>query len=268
MALTKTQLTTEMQRLGALQANHIVAYIDGIVNGVMDITTAELEALKTAKNALMDLLDGDNATEGFQNFLALTSKVNAIELKGNDNAANIAALQALLTTTSEELTAQIEGVDTAAANARAEITARIDAHIAAYEVFKADRIAKQSATDAAIAEQQAKIEALEAKRLLNEARISTLETDNTANKAAIAGLRADLTATVDALNAQIAAEQEHKAELESSIASLAARVTDEEAKSATFVTRQEMADSKKAFATSFVGSLWAGKTQPAGLTQP
>lgn len=230
MTLTAAQLKDQLLQQQQAEAANIVALIEAIVDGRLNVTEADLGDLEAKITALNDLLDGDNNTEGFQAFQALVARLLAVETKNTEQDAAIAALQTSLAAQNTTLTTRINTVESEAQAARDLLDGRVST------------LETQTAASA----------------------VARMSKDNE-HDAAIAGLQTTATNLEAAITAEsgraVAAEQANA----DFIAVERARIDTANAVSQEFITRDELKAATEPAAQGFIARLWAGRTRPAGL---
>lgn len=228
--MTAAELQAQLLQQQQAEAANIVALIEAIVDGRIGLVDVDLGALETKINALNELLDGDNNTEGFQAFQALVARLTAVETKNAEQDAAIAALQASLTAQNTALTNRINTVENDAQSARDVLDQRVSTLETQTAAAAAARLSKDNEHDAAIAGLQATTGNLEQAITAESNRAVTAEQN---------------------LNTAIAAER--------------ARIDGLTTATGEFVTRDELKSGLELAAQSFIDRLWQGRARPAGL---
>ena len=267
---TQAQLEAELVAQEQAVARHTIKVMKALLQGYININSVDLDALRQKVTNLNNLLDGDEATEGYQVFAALTQKLNTVEATSTQNAQAITALQGSLNTLISEANLRINGVETEGRDGRAALDLRITALSDQYTNHVASQLVKDAVQDQALVDHKLRIEALESAKVLHEARLQQLESDNTAEKADIEQLKLLLAAQTQALMAEKvraeAAEEALRAEMVTERARTDGLVT----QSASWATRQNVADADSAGAMAHCNTLWqeAGIPMPSGLAMP
>lgn len=272
MAVVNSQTDLENELIAAEQAaaRHSITVMKALISGALGLHEVDFTALKAKVDAIHNLLDGDELAEGYQTFAALTAKLDAVELKGNQNAAAITALQTSLTDQLATMDDRINTVESEARTGREALDARITALRTEYEAHVAAKLVTDNQQNTALADHLERIVALEASKALIEGRLGTLETDNTANKSAIAQIQTTLLAQADALQQELTRAQAAEAEIRAELATERARIDGLVTASGAYATRQNVADANVAGAMAFCNKMWeeAGIAMPAGLPMP
>ncbi len=268
--LTQAELEALAAQHQAAEARSMVKVVKAIVDNRLAMHEVDFDALTSKVSLINDLLDGDEQSEGFQAFAALSQKLANVELKGNQNSTAISALQAALNSEIESLSTRVDAVETEARSGREALDARITQLRSEYEAHVADKLAADNGRDTRLDDHKARIEALEASKSLVDGRLKTLEDDNTANKSAIGQIQSTLQAQANALQAELERAQAVEAELRSELETERARVDGLVTAQGSFATRQNVADASQAGAVAAISAMWdeAGIDMPAGVLMP
>lgn len=251
-------------------ARHSIAVMKALIDNRLSLHEVDFDALTAKVNLINGVLDGDEQTEGFQIFAALSAKLDTVEATANNNAAAITALQNALNSQIATMTSRVDTVEEEARSGREALDARITALSESYSAHVAAQLTKDNTQNTRLDDHQARIEALESAKALHADRLALLETDNTANKTAIAQLLTTVAAQSEALNAEKARAEQVEAELRGEIATERSRVDQLVTDSQKYATRQNVANAKKGAATGFCNTLWAeaGLPMPSGMDMP
>ena len=267
---TQAQLEAELIAQEQATARHTIRVMKALLQGYIDVSEVDLDALRTKVTNLHNLLDGDEATEGYQVFAALTQKLNTVEATGQQNAQAITALQTSLNTLIAEANVRINGVEQESRDGRAALDVRITALSDQYTAHVTAQLIKDADQDTKIADHLVRIEALEAAKILHEARLAQLESDNTAERADIEQLKLLVEAQTTALVTEKTRAEAAEAAIRGELVTERNRVDGLVTQSAFFATRQNVADANSGGAMTYCNTLWAeaGIPMPSGLAMP
>lgn len=270
MPIDQTTLEADFLAQEQAMARHTITVVKALISNALGLHEVDYQALANKVSSINSLLDGDEASEGYQAFAALITKLSTVEATSVANAAAIANLQAALTNQIATLTSRVDTVESEARTGRDALDARITTLNNQYTTHVASVLVKNAEQDTRLDDHQARIEALEASKVLVEARLATLETDNTANKSAIAQNATNLAAQSAALQSELLRAQTAEGALQSELATERARIDGLVTTSGDFATRQNVADAGEVGAMAFCNKLWseAGIAMPAGLAMP
>lgn len=268
--LTQAELEAQLIAQQQAEARSMITIVKALIANQLQVHEVDFDALAQKVSNINTLLDGDEASEGYQAFAALTTKLNQVELKGHANEAAITAFQTAVNAQIAALTTRVEDVESEARTGREALDARITQLRTEYEQHVADKLASDNAQNTKLDDHLARIEALEASKLLVEGRLATLEGDNTANKSAIAGIQTTLQAQAEALQQELTRAQTVEAEIRAELATERARTDAVVTKQEEFATREDVANAGKAAAMAAVSAAWdeSGIPMPAGLAMP
>lgn len=287
MALTTAELQANLIAQQQAEAANIVALIESVVDGRLDVVNIDLTALAAKVEAVNTLLDGDPTNEGFQAFLALVARVVALETTSIEHGASLVALQSALTAQGAALNTRIDQVE---ANTAASLSV-VDGRLTAAESAIASEVTRATAADAA---HSADIASLNSTAAALETSITNETNRATAAEAVLDG---KVTAVEGALASEVSRATAKDAEHDAAIASLNSTATTLQSTIATetsralaaeaalsagvdlvngrvdavvnemgnFVTRDELSLDGQLSGQAFINRLWAGKTRPAGL---
>lgn len=266
----QAELEAELLAHEQATARHTIRVVKALIDNRLSIHEVDFDALAAKVQSINTLLDGDESTEGYQAFAALTTKLNTVEATANNNTAAIANLQTALNNQIATLTTRVDTVESEARTAREALDTRITTLRSEYEAHVAAQLTANNQRDTRLDDHQARIDALESAKTLIEGRLATLETDNSANKSAITQIQTTLSAQADALQQELNRAQAAEAELRSELVTERARIDGLVTASGSFVTYQNAADANLSGATAFVQTLWAdaGVAMPSGMTMP
>lgn len=212
------------------QAANTVALIEAIVDGRIGLVDVDLGELEIQVRAVKDLLDGDEASEGFQTFQNLVSRLGAVETTNTAQAEAITNLQNSLASQVTTINNRVDQVESDGNAARDALDGRVTTLEQGATAAAAARLAKDNEHDQKIGANETAINNTGA-ALQDEA--TARVAGDTANSEAIGVERG----RVDALTTQ----------------------------AGTFVTRSELDATMEASGQAFINTLWAGRTRPSGL---
>lgn len=270
MPLTEIQLEASLIAQEQATAAHTIRVMKALIDNRLSIHEVDFDALTAKVNAVNTLLDGDENTEGFQVFAALSTKLNTVEATANNNAASITNLQNALNSQIATLTGRVDQVEADGLTARTALDARITTLNDQYTTHVAAQLLKDNGQDTRLDDHQARIEALESAKILHDTRLADLETDNVVNKSAIAQLQTTTAAQTAALIAAQAASETESAAIRAELVTERSRIDALANASGHYATRQNVADASEAGASAYVAKLWAdaGISMSTGLAMP
>lgn len=216
--------------LGAGLIQHLKSYINLFVSEQVAMTNVDLGALSAKIAEIVNIVDGDPASEGYQAFQGLLTDVSGLKTDNSSNKTRLTAVEAALTAMDVAWKAEIARVE---AESKARDTAlglRIDTVQSDISTYAAARIAKDAEHDGAIAALQA------------------------AKDTIITNLQGEVTralAKETALNAAILANT--------------AEIDGIKNREADYATRSNVDSAFVKFCQGAETELWAGRTKPAGL---
>jgi len=268
--LSQAALVGKMTEHKEAEARNMIAVIQALLDSRLGMHEVDLDALTAKVAAVNDLLDGDEQSEGFQKFAALTTKLANAELKGNQNAAAITALRNALNGEIAALGDRVDTVENEARTGREALDARITQLRSEYEAHVAKKLAEDNQRNTRLDDVTLRIGALEASKKLTEGRLAELESDRDQVKSDVLQIKTTLQAQAEGLQAELERAQAVEAELRTELETERSRLDGVVTKQGTFATRQDVANASEAASMAAVSAMWdeAGIPMPAGLPMP
>ena len=227
---TQAQVENNEGLLGAGLIQHLKSYINLFVSEQVALTNVDLGALSAKIAEIVNIVDGDPDSEGYQAFQGLLTDVSGLKTDNTSNKSRLTAVEAALSAMDTAWRAEIARVELEAQGRDTALDLRIDGVQADIANYAAARLAKDTEHDGAIA----------------------------ALTAAKDTLIATLTAEV---NRAVAKE----GELQASINANTVDINAIKVREADYATRSNVDSGFAAFCTGAATELWAGRTQPEGL---
>lgn len=261
--ILKTEITQDLN----VVAEHVVALIHGIAKGYLDLADVDLQKLAETVNAINNIIDGDPDSEGFQNFLILQQKVNALEGTSEEHTQSIKSLQ---DTINNVVNAKIEAIAEEGKVAREQLDSRISQLATQHSNHVASQALKNSQYDNQLTDHEIRVKALEAARVLHLQKIDDLESRVTKNTSDIDQLKQKTDAAAAAINQERQRAEGEEALLREELVTERGRIDQLTTDSQNLITRQELADVSKHAWTAFCKKLWvtANMQMKAGLILP
>jgi hypothetical protein len=228
--MTPEELQAALVQNQQAEAANIVAFVESVVDGRMNLHDVDFNDLEAKVTALNTLLDGDPNSAGFQTFQALVNRLTALETSSIEQATALASLQNLVNTQNTAINARIDQVESDAQAASTALDSRITTLETNATASAAARLSKDNEHDS---------------------KIASLETTATNLESALEG---EATARVAADQANTAAINAEKSRIDGLTTQIG-----------NFATREEIGNDMTAAGQSFIDRLWAGRTRPAGL---
>lgn len=228
----QTQIENNEMLLGAGLMQHLKSYIQLFVAQTAGLQDIDITELSNKIAQITDVIDGDNTSEGFQQFQGLLSDVSNLKTDNNANKTRLTAVEAALAAMDAAWKAEIARVETESKARDTALGLRIDGVQSDIATYAAARLAKDIEHDGAIA-------ALEAAKT---SLISNLEAEVNRALAKEAALQASINANASEIDA------------------IKTRELD-------YATRGNVDSAFAKFCQGAEAELWAGNsfTKPAGL---
>lgn len=251
----KNEISLDLQNV----SKHLVALIQGIAKGYLDLADIDLQKLSEKINAVDTILDGDPDSEGFQNFIVLQQKVVALE---GSNAEHTQSIQLLQNAVDNVITSRINEIEAEGRSARKQLDDRISQIVKQHNDHVAAQSLKNSDYDSKLTNNESRLTALEAARALHLQKIDDLE--NTANKhgSDIQQLKQKATDLATALDKERNRAENEESLIRGELVVERDRVDDLSTQSKTFISREEF-NAAQGFAWDvFCKQLWIDANLP------
>lgn len=230
MGISQTQLETNESLLGAGLIQHLKSYINLFVSETAALQDIDISALSAKVTEIVNVVDGDPNSEGYQAFQGLLTDVATLKTDNTSNKARLTAVETALNVMDAAWKAEIARVEAESKNRDTALGLRIDGVQATIVEYAAARTAKDVEHDGAIAALQASLQTI------------------------IADLAAEVTRAVA-----------KEAELQAAINANTADIDAIKAREADYATRANVDSGFAAFCRGAAAELWTGRTVPAGL---
>lgn len=227
---TQTQLETNESLLGAGLMQHLKSYIQLFVSETAALQDVDISDLSTKVSAIINVIDGDPESEGYQIFQGIVSDVADLKATSGSNTTRITAVETALNAMDTAWRAEIARAESESKTRDTALGVRIDGVEATIAAYAAARTAKDVEHDSAIA-----------------------------------GLQAAQQTIIDDLAAEVTRAVAKEQELQAAITANTAEIDAIKQREVDYATRGNVDSGFAAFCTGAVGELWAGRTMPAGL---
>lgn len=227
---TQTQAENNESLLGQSLIQHLKAYIQTFVSEQASLQDVDIEALSAKVTQIINVVDGDPESEGYQAFQGLLTDVANLKTDNTSNKSRLTAVETALNEMDTAWKAEIARVESESKTRDTALGVRIDGIEAQIAQYAATRLEKD--TD-------------------HDGRLATLE----AFKTNISTL----------LQQEIDRALAKEAELQSAINDNTTEIDAIKAREADYATRANVDSGFVAFCNGAVTELWAGRTMPTGL---
>lgn len=233
MGISQTQLESNENMLGAGLMQHLKSYIQLFVSETAALQNVDIEALSTKVGQIIDTVDGDPDSEGYQQFQGLLNDVTALKADNTTNKQRLLAVETALNTLEAAWKAEVARVESESKARDAALGVRIDGVETTIADYASARINKD-------VEHDGKIAALEA------------------GQATI----------IESIQAEVQRALAKEAVLNDSIAANKADIDAIKVREADYATRDNVGSGMAAFCTGAIGEIWKGRVMPTGLPMP
>lgn len=245
----KTEITQDLD----IVAEHLVALIHGIAKGYLNLADIDLQKLAEKVSAVNNILDGDPNSEGFQNFIILQQKVDALEGTSSENTQ---AIQSLQNTINNVIHAKLDEIAEEGRTARAQLDSRISQLSNQHSSHVASQTLKNADYDDKLTDHENRVKTLEAARALHLQKIDDLEVKVNQNSSDLDQLKQKTNATAAAIDQERKRAEGEEALLRGELVTERGRIDQLANSSQELITRQELADTSKHAWTAFCKKLW------------
>lgn len=268
MSLTQNELQNQFLQARQSEAAHLIALMESVVDGRLQITNTNISDIEAKINAVNTLLDGDPSSEGFQKFIALTTKIGQLETQSAEQQTAINSLLSTINNHITDVTARINQVEKDGQDARNALSTQLTQLEATVTAAAQARLTKDNEHDGKLADHETRIAANETKNAQQDQRLTDLESGQTTQNSDINALKSTAQNLENALNDEATARLAGDKTNADKLVIEQGRIDTLSTQAQTFATRQNVADAGLAGSNAFVAALWAGRTMPSGLLMP